>query len=314
MGESSTANVPVKLPSPLWAWLRRNPVALKELRGRMRGPRAFIVLTVYILLMSIFTVLLYAIYTASAQTTLSTTGGVIGKVIFGGVLSIELFLVCFIAPAFTSSAVSGERERRTYHILRTTLLSADRLIWGKLLAAMTYVVLLLLVAVPLQSIAFLMGGVTISEVLLSVEILIVTGLAYGAIGIYFSTVTKRTLSASVLTYSIALLLTIALPLLTFVLFTFISAMLLTASNAQPFAEALLFAVFAVLACTNPIATAILTEVTLQQSGSAFSFSQTLPIGISLQLPSPWIVFTVVYLLVTLILVRLSVRSVRQVDV
>src|SRR5262245_18738433 len=125
MDENPPINMPMQPPAAWWAWLRRNPVTLKELRGRMRGIRAFVVLTVYVLLMSAFTVILYGIYTASAQVSLSTTGGVIGKVIFGGVLSIELFLVCFIAPAFTASAISGERETRTYHLLRTTLLSAN---------------------------------------------------------------------------------------------------------------------------------------------------------------------------------------------
>ena len=38
--------------------LLRNPVVLKELRGRMRGPRAFVVLTVYLTLMSGFATLL----------------------------------------------------------------------------------------------------------------------------------------------------------------------------------------------------------------------------------------------------------------
>ena len=306
----------MKPPAAWWGWLRRNPVTLKELRGRMRGARAFIVLTIYVLLMSAFTVVLYGIYTVSAQVTLSTTGGVIGKVIFGGVLSIELFLVCFIAPAFTASAISGERERRTYHLLRTTLLPASRLVWGKLLAALGYIVLLLVVAIPLQSLAFLMGGVTMTEVLLSIEILLVTALAYGAIGIYFSATMQKTLGASVLTYVIALLLTVALPLLTLVIFSFVSVMLVAASssNASLLIQYLVFFIFAMLACTNPIATAVLTETVLQQNGSAFFFNQTFPGGFSLPLPSPWIAYTIIYLVLTFVLVQLSIVAVRRVDV
>lgn len=94
-------------PSRLGAFIRRNPVALKELRGRMRGPRAFIVLTVYVALMSLFTVVLYLIYATSRTVMLSTTGGVIGKLIFGGIVAVELFLVCFIAPAFTAGQSAG---------------------------------------------------------------------------------------------------------------------------------------------------------------------------------------------------------------
>jgi len=305
--------VAVKPPEPLWVWLRGNPVAIKELRGRMRGMRAFVVITVYVLLMSLFTVLLYAIYSSSSQTTLSTTGGVLGKLIFGGVVAVELFLVCFIAPAFTAGAISGERERRTYYLLRTTLLSANKLILGKLISAMAFILLLLVVAIPLQSLAFLMGGISITEVLLSIELLVVTAMAYGAVGIFFSTVTRRTLTASILTYSVALVMTVALPLAALTTFSFVAVWLLTGLSNQPAVEASVLIAFGLLACTNPLATAILTEVVLQQNNSTFIYTQTFSNGSSMPLPAPWIVYTILYVVLTIVLIRMSVVSVRRVD-
>jgi ABC-2 type transport system permease protein len=296
------------------AWVRRNPVALKELRGRMRGARAFVVLTVYVSLMSAFTVLLYLIYTASTEFTLNTTGGLIGKLIFGGVVAIELFLVCFVAPAFTSGAISGERERKTYHLLRTTLLPARRLVIGKLMSALAYVILLLLVAVPLQSLAFLMGGVTIEEVLLSVELLVITSIGYGTVGIFFSAVTKRTLNASVLTYAFALLMTVALPLVTLVFSSLISLMMYGVSTLdQPALEALIVYGGILLAATNPIATAVMTEAMLLQHGKVLAYSEVLSNGFFLPVPMPWVVYTVLYLLVSVVLVHITVRQVRQVE-
>jgi len=312
MDNATIPGLPTRPPSIWGAWLRRNPVVLKELRGRMRGARAFVVLTIYVGLMSLFTVLLYLIYTASSTMTLSTTGGVIGKLIFGGVLAVELFLVCFIAPAFTAGSISGERERQTYYLLRTTLLSAHRLVSGKLTSAMAYIVLLLFVAVPLQSLAFLMGGVTIAEVLISVELLVVTAIGYGAVGVFFSTTARRTLSASILTYVFALLITVVLPLAALVFLSLTSVWMLSASS-QPALEMLMFLIFSLLACTNPIATAVLTESILQQHNTVFFFTQTFSNGISIPLPSPWIVYTLVYGIGTLLLVVMSVRRVRQVD-
>jgi ABC-type transport system involved in multi-copper enzyme maturation permease subunit len=297
--------------SRLGAFIRRNPIALKELRGRMRGSRAFVVLTVYVALMSLFTVLLYLIYTGTSQTALSTSGGVVGKLIFGGVVAIELFLVCFVAPAFTAGTISGEREHRTFHLLRTTLLSARRIVLGKLVSALAYVILLLLVAVPLQSLAFLMGGVTPEEVLLSVEILLVTAITYGAMGIFFSAVTRRTLTASILTYAVALATTIAMPLAALLLGVF-SPLGVTNMN-RPALEAILVYLFGFVTATNPISTAIVTETTLLQRGTVFTFTETLSNGASIPLVSPWIVYTVFYLLITLVLVVLAVRQVRQVE-
>jgi ABC-2 type transport system permease protein len=314
MSDSSIEpQIPIPRQTALGRWMRRNPVTLKELRGRMRGTRAAVVLTGYVLVMSGFVVLLYLIYSASASLTLSTTGGVIGKVIFAGVVAVELFMVSFIAPAFTTAAVSGERERRTFDLLRTTLLPARRIVFGKLVSALAYIVLLLFVAVPLQSLAFLMGGVTIEEVLLSVELLLVTAIAYGTVGIFFSAWTKRTLSASILTYSFALLMTLALPLGLLALLP-VTAFGFGGFYNQPVLEGLLTYTFGLLASINPITAGVLTEIVLLQNGTAFYFTQTLSNGAMLPLVSPWIVYTVVYLVGSVVLLSLSVRFVRRTEV
>lgn len=292
----------------LGVWLRRNPVALKELRGRMRGPRAFIVLTVYVTLMSVFAVLLYLIYSSTASLGLGTTGGVIGKLIFGGVVLVEFLLVSFITPAFTAGAISGEYERRTFALLRTTLLPARRLVDGKLLSALAYVVLLLFVAIPLQSLAFLMGGVTIAEVLLSFELLIVSAVGFGALGIFLSAVTRRTLSASILSYVIILLVTIVLPLIVLIL----TAILGPLTTLLPL-EGLLTYLGNLFGASSPIGAAILTEIAIQQHGPALFYTQTLSNGVNIPLVAPWVIFTLIYGIISLVLIRLTVRLVRRTE-
>ncbi len=118
---------------------RVNPVMLKELRGRMRGMRAFAVMTVYLGLMSGFTLVLYLIYGAAARSSGSAAAGEIGRVLFLGVVGIELLLIIFIAPAFTSGAITGERERQTYDLLQTTLLTTPSFVIGKLESALGYI-------------------------------------------------------------------------------------------------------------------------------------------------------------------------------
>ena len=56
-----------------------NPVVRKELRGRMRGRRAFVVLTVYLLLLSCLTSLVYYAYAAASQEPYGPDGNLIGK-------------------------------------------------------------------------------------------------------------------------------------------------------------------------------------------------------------------------------------------
>ncbi len=287
---------------------RSNPVALKELRGRMRGARAFVVLTVYVGLMSVFAALLYLIYGSSQAATYQSNGSAVGKLIFGGVVAIELFLVCFVSPAFTAGAISGERERQTLNLLRTTLLPARRIVLGKLISSMAYILLLLMAAVPLQSLAFLMGGIVIEEVVVSVWMLMVTALAFSALGIYFSAATQKTLSASVLTYAVALAVTIALPLISLVFTSILSAASL---GGQPVAEVVLSYMQVLVAATNPIASAILTEVALLQHSTLFIYTETASNGMSFPLISPWLLYSGLFLLATAILVRGAIRKLKQ---
>ena len=192
--------------------LAANPIVVKELRGRMRGNRAFVVITGYVALMSLFAALLYLGYTVSINTSVyNSSTQLVGKVVFGGVVGVELFMVSFIAPAFTAGAISGERERQTYELLRTTLMPARSLVLGKLTSALSFIVLLLFIALPVQSLTFLLGGVALEEVLIALAILLSTALASGAAGIFFSALMRRTLSASVATYGFALVAVVGIP-------------------------------------------------------------------------------------------------------
>jgi len=177
---------------------------------------------------------------------------------------------------------------------------------------LAYIVLLLLAAVPLQSLAFLMGGVTPPEVLISIEMLIVTAIGFGVAGIYFSSVTARTLGASVLTYVVILLVVIAVPLAGLSVFGIIEALLL--SSNEPLIEAIVLYGFGFLGSTNPISAAILSEIALLDKGSAFYFTITLNNGTPLPFLSPWIVYTILYLVLSLGMILASVRRVRKFEV
>lgn len=301
---------------PFWRALRDNPVAVKELRARMRGARAFVVLTVYLGLMSGFAALLYAAYAASASGPYGPGPQIIGKAVFGGVVGLELFLVCFISPAFTAGTISSERERQTYDLLRTTLLPAHSLVLGKLFAALSYILLLLLAALPLQSLAFLLGGVAPAEVVISLVVLSVTALAFASMGLFASSIMKRTLGASVVAYVFALLTTLGLPLILMTLLPladlYMYSSATSASQSAIDQAALLVAGF-LLVSINPIATAVATEIVLVEMHSAFLFTLPLDNNSTLTLVSPWIVYTLFYLVFSIALIVLSVHWVRRVE-
>ncbi len=289
---------------------RINPVMLKELRGRMRGVRAFVVLSVYLGLMSAFLALLYLIYEPINQRNGSASAGEVGRILFMGIVGIELMLIIFIAPAFTAGAITGERERLTYDLLKTTLLPSPSFVIGKLESALGYVLLLLLSAIPLQSIAFLFGGVTELELVLSLVILAVTAVALGTVGIYFSATASRTLAASVRAYTTTLIATFGIPLVLAVLLTFLSNAL---RGLPSTVEAIFIYINDFLTSLNPIATALATQqLLIQQRGIGF-WTDTLRDGTTIPRVSPWITLTIIYLVVSTILIVLSIQRTRKIE-
>ncbi|MBI5961411.1 MAG: hypothetical protein HY866_21910 [Chloroflexi bacterium] len=312
MAVETSAATPTRSRRKLLRLIFDNPVVLKELRGRMRGARAFTVLTIYLLLLGAFSSL---VYVAVAQSSSSTGGqvsvGQIGRTLFGGVVAIEMMLVAFIAPAFTSGAISSEREHQTLDLLRTTLLPARAFVIGKLLSAMLYVLLLLLAAIPLQSIAFFFGGVAETEVILSFLILTMTALLFCTMGIYFSARSHRTLSASVLTYTSASFMMFGLPILWGVVMLIFSFSFENVGDNN-YEIALAYLTGGIISL-NPAATALATQYLLVNRRTTGVFFYTLDSGDKIPLISPWIPFIVFYLLLTLLFLLLAIRRVRKVE-
>ncbi|HET90499.1 MAG TPA: hypothetical protein ENN99_07155 [Chloroflexi bacterium] len=297
---------------PRRRWGREsNPLLIKELRGRMRGARAFVVLTVYLLLLSCFTSIIYYAYTSSATSGGGPDMADLGQIIFVAVVIIEIFMVTFITPAFTAGAISGERERQTYELLRTTLLSAPKLVFGKLYAALTYMLLLILAAVPLESVAFVLGGVVIEELAIALVILLVTALLFAVIGLLFSAFLRSTLAATVLAYIVALLLTIGLPVLMLISIGIVDTMMYNIDPTRWMWKALLMYVIFLLLSLSPISAAVATEVFLRDDNVIFLYWYDTGSTHRIPILSPWITHSLIYLGVALVLLLIIILRVRR---
>jgi len=296
--------------------LRResNPLLIKELRARMRGARAFVVLTVYLLLLTCFTSIVYYAYSATAR---EPGGGpdmaYLGKVIFTSVVLVEIFMVTFITPAFTAGAISGERERKTYELLRTTLLPARKLVSGKLASALTYMLLLILAAVPMESLAFVLGGVVVEELALALVILLVTAFVFAVIGLFFSSIARTTLVSTVLAYTTALLTTVGLPVLLAISFALFDSFSYGSVSSIPpwILETVLLYVAYFVAGLSPITAAVFTEIALEQENAILYFWYDVDSTHRVPIPSAWVVYTVVYLALALVLLLVTVLLVRR---
>ncbi len=192
-------------------WLVGNPIAIKEIRAQMRGPRAFLILTGYLIFLGLLAYGLYRItlFFAAQRYGMGTAmqSAYIGQILFVGLAFLEMLSICFITPALTAGAISGEYERGTYDMLMATPLQSFAILWGKLIPAMSYVGLLIVAAVPLFSIVYLFGGVVVRDMVQAIALMGITGLTFGSVGMFFSALTRRTGRATVLTYLVVLFFT-----------------------------------------------------------------------------------------------------------
>lgn len=176
-----------------------NPIVAKEYRSRMRTWRSPLAMMIYVLLIG---GLGYAVFSSMAHTNAGFSGQAAnyGQTLFTYLVIFQMILLTFITPGLTAGAISSERERQTIDLLFVTRIAPFSIIWGKLLASMSFVVLLLLLSVPIFSLVFLFGGIEPDQVLYAFLVTIVTTLTLGLIGIAFSTWLRRTLAATVASY------------------------------------------------------------------------------------------------------------------
>jgi len=176
-----------------------NPIVAKEYRSRMRTWRSPLAMMIYILLIA---GLGFAIFSSITSSIGSFGGGSAnyGQGLFMYLVIFQMILLTFITPALTSGAISSERERQTIDLLFVTRIRPFSIIWGKLLASMSFVVLLLLLSVPIFSLVFLFGGIEVDQVLYTFLVILVAAFTMGVIGIAFSTWFRRSLAATVAAY------------------------------------------------------------------------------------------------------------------
>lgn len=272
----------------------------KELRLRLRRERTTWVIIIYILLMGLlgwFYISHFGGYNSYTSNGLSETG----VNLYYLLSMVQLFLIMYITPAFTATAVNGEKERQTFDMLLCSRLSSFSLVSGKLIAGLVNAILLIAASAPLFSLVFFFGGITPTQILTALLVYVVTTIVVGTIGLFCSTLVSRPSVSTAISY-MAVVLWVVLPLLiSFILLAssgFISAFLLAAAGSQPVPTnsqtSLLFV-------WNPV-TALISTYPGGGGLAAFGFGK-------LRI-APWLAYTILSLLVTAILIILSTWTVK----
>jgi ABC-2 type transport system permease protein len=308
---TSTAQEKPIMRANFFSRIMDNPIIAKELKGRMRGRQGFIIIGSYITLISFFIVMIYLFLAVDGSISNGDPGFLqtVGKVIFSTVVLLELLMLGFIGPALTAGAISSEREHKTIDLLRTSLLSARALVFGKLSSAVVFLLLLIFTAIPIQSLAFFLGGVGMAEMVISTLMLVITAIFFCTLGLFFSSISQRTLIATVFSYA-----SILISFIVFIIFLFfISVLNSSSSSPSALVENIVTVAIWFLFSTNPFFAAVMSESILIDDQSLFITTNNIIGNSSLPLPSPWIIYSIFYIILTLLLIGLSIYFVNRPD-
>ena len=193
-------------------------IGVKELRGRMRGKRAFVSVTIYVVLVAGFAWMVGQILEDNAARNFgfdpsfnpAFQSASIGRGIFTALMFLQTLMILVLAPASTAGTISSEREKQTLDLLAVTPISSLAIVVGKLMSALTWVFVLILASIPVTSLVFVYGGVAPDDVVRGYAMLFVTAIAFGALGTFFSALMRRSGAATGLTFVAVLVATVGL--------------------------------------------------------------------------------------------------------
>ncbi|SRR6266516_521976 len=262
----------------------------KELRSHLRRERFVWVIIIYLLIMGLLAFGYLQRQNAFSPAYQSYLLSQIGAQLYALLSLVQLFLIVFFAPAFTSTTINGEKERQTFDLLLCSKLSAFSLLAGKLIAGLVNVLLLIAASIPLFSLVFFFGGVSPTQVLSTLVVFVMTAIVAGTFSLFCSTILRRPTVSTATAY-------------TFCVFWMFSYWIVYFLIGSPlFISPRLPVWIQWLNVSNPISALNSIVSGLQAGVASFSLFR-------LHF-APWVAYTLVCFMVTIVLFLLSILFVK----
>jgi ABC-type transport system involved in multi-copper enzyme maturation permease subunit len=189
-----------------------NPVIGRELTERLRGFRSYLAVGLFVAALALTVFLVFE----GSQTTISPydlgSRTSAGRLVFESVILIMTVLVLFFVPALTAGAIAGERERQTLATLQVTMLRTRSILFGKIVSALVFLVLMIVAALPVLAVAYLLGGLRLLDVVIGVVAVIVVAVLVATMVVAVSSFAKRVQTATLLAYGFTAMVTLIGPL------------------------------------------------------------------------------------------------------
>lgn len=180
---------------------------MKELKTIVGTNKLYSIIFIYNGLLALFTLFTFLVVFRN-----DIQGGVVEYSIilkvYAIIAAIEYLLLLILIPWISGSKISHEWESNTMELLLVSSVGKMKIIVGKLLSVISLISLLACSSLPILSLVFIIGGITISQILEFLLFIISTTIFIASIGIFCSALLRRTKIAIISSYVILFLLTI----------------------------------------------------------------------------------------------------------
>ena len=182
--------------------MKNNPVYKREMLVRSRSFRIPLIIMIFNGILAV--VALLNMYQSIAQVKVS------GSVryenflqLYAFVAALEFMLLMFIMPALASASISGERERHTLELMFTTKIRPVEIVVGKLMSAFSQLMILVVSSLPILMLTFIYGSISSGDLMILLVSYVVGALYCGSLGIFASSLMKRSTFSNVIILKIS---------------------------------------------------------------------------------------------------------------
>ena len=184
-------------------------IAKKELRTYFTSPIAYVVITVFLVLVGFFFYSLLTWFNMQAmqmsQNQYYANQININQMVYQPLFNNISIILLLMIPLLTMRLFAEEKKIGTEELLYTSPVSVGQIILGKFLASLLVLLAMLGLTAILSIFTFLYGNPEVAPVLNGYLGLFLMGASFIAIGIFFSSLTENQIVAAVLTFGAALL-------------------------------------------------------------------------------------------------------------
>lgn len=283
-----------------------NPVFRKDMRVLFRNFKVYIGLAVYLFVLLGVTNLILKMININNYNGFNPEYIMIAYLVMFG---FQMLTLTFIIPAVTASSISGERERQTLDFLLVTRMSGWDIVVGKLMSSLLLVGLLIVASMPVYAILFYYGGVSVSGFILNTVFLLIYSCFVGSIAVFFSTIIKKTAAATAVSNLFIIGITIGTGIAVLIIVGFYNTLLGAGTLSQSWSRVV--GVLCIIICsTNPVVCFI--SVVDSQVGSNVLWTvinDLIDTDFSFQYLQVWHFIAVIYIILSVLLLKLSARNI-----